>query len=303
LSGADQPIRGMAPLARLLARRLIRAQPASEDLDASAIPSDSLPGLSVVLAAHNEEDVIEAALAQLRGFADEIVVVDGASSDRTAAIAARFADRVIATSNKPMLEINKNIAMDAARHAWVLVLDPDERLTAALRAQIRAVVERDPEDIAGYWMPRRNYILGRWVRAMGMYPGSQLRLVRRGMGAFSEQEHHLPMTVRGPVSYLSGDLVHLSDRTVAEILTKRRRYAAFAAQQMAARGECFSAWRMVSDAGGSFLRQYVLLAGWLEGGVGLTYAGLSAYGAVLRHLRLRSLRAALSPQAGEVRNG
>jgi glycosyltransferase involved in cell wall biosynthesis len=246
----------------------------------------------VVLAAHDEEDLIEGALAQLRGLADEIVVVDAGSRDRTAELAARHADRVIAVTNKPMLEINKNVALRAARHEWVLVLDPDERLSATLREQIRAAVERDDPGVAGYWMARRNYILGRWVRTMGLYPGSQLRLVRRGMGAFSEREHHLPMAVSGPVGYLGGDLIHLSDGTLAEIAHKRRRYADFAARTMHARGERFSAARLVRETLACFARQYLLLGGWLEGWTGLAYASLSSYGQALRHLRLRELQSA-----------
>jgi glycosyltransferase involved in cell wall biosynthesis len=277
----------MAPLAQLFARRLLRAHvPAAHE---PAPREPALPGLSVVMAAHDEEHIIEGALKQLAGLADEIVVVDAGSRDRTAEIAARLAHRVIPTSNKPMLEINKNIAMDAARHAWVLVLDPDERISPRLRTQIREVVERDRPEIAGYWMPRRNYILGRWVRAMGMYPGSQLRLVRRGMGRFDEQQHHLPMAVRGEVGYLSGDLIHLSDNTVEEIREKRRRYADFAARQMFESGVRFSAGRMLWEVGSSFVRQYLLLGGWLEGTVGLRYASLSAYGAWRRHQALRQL--------------
>jgi glycosyltransferase involved in cell wall biosynthesis len=284
---AGQRAGRMAPLAQLFARRLLRAHvPASHE---AALSELAPPGLSVVMAAHDEEHIIEGALKQLVGLADEIVVVDAGSRDRTAEIAARLAHRVVPTSNKPMLEINKNIAMDAARHAWVLVLDPDERISPRLRAQIREVVERDSPEIAGYWMPRRNYILGRWVRAMGMYPGSQLRLVRRGMGRFDEQRHHLPMAVRGEVGYLSGDLVHLSDSTVEEILEKRRRYADYAARQMFESGVRFSVARMLWEVCGTFARQYVLLGGWLEGSVGLRYAGLSAYGAWRRHWRLRRL--------------
>lgn len=277
-------------LPRLLARRLLRAHVPAQGPRPDLSPEESLPGLSVVMAAHDEADIIEGALEQLEGLADEIVVVDAASSDATSEIASRFTDQVIATTNKPMLEVNKNLALDAARHAWVLVLDPDERLSDTLARQIREVVRADRAEVTGYWMPRRNYILGRWVRMMGMYPGSQLRLVRRGHGRFDEQEHHLPMSVWGPVGYLSGDLIHLSDRTVAEIAGKRRRYAEFAAAQMFARGVRFSARRMLGDAAGTFIRQYLILGGWLEGGVGLIYSSLSAYGAVLRHRRLWQLQ-------------
>jgi len=279
----------MAIVPRLLARRLLRVASVERGELALARAAAAPAGLSVVLAAHDEERRLEGALAHLDGLAEEIVVVDAESSDCTAEIAGRFTDRVIATTNKPMLEINKNIAIDAASRRWVLVLDPDERLSPALARQIRAVVERDDEHISGYWMPRRNYILGRWIRTMGMYPGSQLRLVRRGEGRFDEREHHLPMQVRGPVGYLSGDLVHLSDATVAEILAKRTRYAEFAAAQMHARGTPFRAHRLLVDPARSFVTQYLLLGGWLEGAPGLLYAGLSAYGALLRHARLWEL--------------
>ncbi len=288
MSSAGGGYEGMAIVPRLLAARLVRAQAGALR---SPPPGSELlaPGLSVVMAAHNEQATIEGCLAQLGGLADEVVVLDAQSSDGTAKIAARLADRVIPTTNKAMLEVNKNLAMDAATRRWVLVLDPDERLSARLKDAIREVVERDDEHIAGYWMARRNYILGQWFRTMGMYPGSQLRLVRNGEGRFSESEHHLPMAVQGPVGFLAGDLVHLSDSHVSEIVSKRTRYAQFAAEQMYERGVPFSARRLASEPLRSFLRQYLLLGGWLEGVRGLIYAGLSAYGALLRHARLWEL--------------
>jgi len=278
----------MAPVPRLLALRMLRRQAGrrrSPDPALAGAPA----GLSVVMAAHNEEALLEECITHLRGLADEIVVVDSGSTDGTAGVASRLADRVVTVENKAMLEINKNIAMAAATRRWVLVLDPDERLSPLLRRQIRDVVDGEDELAAGYWMPRRNYILGRWVRTMGMYPASQLRLVRRGEGSFSEVEHHLPMSVDGPTGFLSGDLVHLSDATVAEIVGKRTRYAEFAARQMHERGEPFRARRLISAPLRSFAGQFVLLGGWMEGSTGLIYAGLSAYGALLRHARLWEL--------------
>jgi len=279
----------MAIVPRLLAARLQRAQRRATSPKPAPPPSPSLPGLSVVMAAHNEKDMIEDCLRHLVGFADEIVVVDGSSTDGTAEVAAKFTDRVIRTSNKAMLEINKNIAMDAASCRWIFVIDPDERISKTLSQQIREVLERDDGRYVGYWMPRRNYILGKWVRSMGLYPGSQLRLVRRGQGRFSEQEHHLPMAVQGQVGYLTGDLIHLSDSRVSDIVRKRMRYAEFAAQQMYARGVPFRPARILTDPTRSFIVQYVLLGGWLEGVRGLIYSSLSAYGAFVKNSRLWEL--------------
>jgi glycosyltransferase involved in cell wall biosynthesis len=287
---ARPPARRLAVVPRLRAKRLQTATAAGT----SGVERDrgGRPGVSVVMAAHNEQEALEDCLAHLDGFAQEIVVVDAASRDRTAEIAARFGANVIETTNKPMLEINKNIAMDAASCRWILVLDPDERLSPALRRQIEDVVARDDARFVGYWTPRRNYILGRWIRAMGMYPGFQLRLVRRGAGRFSEREHHLPMSVDGPVGFLTGDLIHLSDHTVSEIARKRERYARFAAGQMYARGERFRPHRLLTEPLRTFARLYLLLGGWLEGVRGLVYAALSAYGALLRHAHLYRLQRA-----------
>jgi glycosyltransferase involved in cell wall biosynthesis len=241
------------------------------------------------MAAHDEEENLRECLAALGGLADEVVVVDAESADASAEVAEELGARVIRTTNKPMLEVNKNIAMAAASHRWVLVLDPDERISAPLREQIAAVVERDDRRFAGYWMARRNYILGAWIRTMGMYPGYQLRLVRHGHGRFGEIDHHLPMAVEGATGYLTGDLIHLSDASVAEILAKRRLYAEFAAGQMHSRGVRFRVHRLLSAPLRSFAGQYLLLGGWLEGVRGLLYAGLSAYGAFLRQARLWEL--------------
>jgi glycosyltransferase involved in cell wall biosynthesis len=286
---SGEGIDAMAPVPRLLARRLLRAAVPDRPRPDPA-PSARPHGLSVVMAAHDEAETLEACLAHLAGLADEIVVVDADSGDATAEVAARGADRVIAAPNHAMLEINKNVAMAAATRRWVLVLDPDERVSPRLRGQIRAVVERDEPGVSGYWMPRRNYILGRWMRTMGMYPASQLRLVRNGSGRFSESDHHLPMAIDGPAGYLSGDLVHLSDGTLGEILHKRARYADFAARQMHARGEPFRAVRLVAAPLRAFGTQYLLLGGWLDGSRGLLYAASSAYGAGLRQVRLWQLQ-------------
>jgi (heptosyl)LPS beta-1,4-glucosyltransferase len=253
---------------------------------------DLKPGLSVVLAAHDEREHLSQLLPSLADFAEEIVVVDAQSSDDSAAVAKRFTRQVIRATNKPMLEINKNVGMAAATREWVLVLDPDERLSGRLRREIRDVVEgrAGAAGVAGYWMPRRNYILGVWLRTMGLYPAFQLRLVRNGAGRFDESSHHLPMSVGdAPTGYLSGDLIHLSDGTVAEIIAKRTRYAEFAATQMFELGRPFRVSRLLWNPVTTFARQYLLLGGFLEGLRGLVYASLSAYGAGLRQLRLWEL--------------
>ncbi len=275
----------MALLPWLLLSRL-----RDEERPTQVAASEAPPGLSVVMAAHDEAEVIGGCLGSVRGIAAEIVVLDAESRDDTARIAAAHGARVVAVANNAMLEVNKNRAMAEAAHEWVLVLDPDERVSPRLARQIEGVLRSGAGGLDGYWMPRRNYILGRWFRAMGMYPGAQLRLVRRGRGSFSETEHHLPMCVDGAVGCLTGDLVHVSDATVAAIAHKRERYAEFAAAQMHARGERLRPLRLVTAPLRAFATQYLLLGGWLEGERGFVYAALSAYGALLRHAKLWELQ-------------
>src|SRR3989344_8275695 len=147
------------------------------------------PKISAALAVYNEEKNVLDCLESLKKFANEIVVVDGTSTDRTAQIAKNFGARVITTQNKPMFHINKNMAIDACKNPWVFLMDADERISDGLADEIKKMVGKNPEQ-NGFWVPRRNWFLGGFLKKGGAYPDKVIRLFKKGKGRLPEVSVH-----------------------------------------------------------------------------------------------------------------
>src|SRR3989344_6118283 len=127
--------------------------------------------VSVVISAYNEEKLLENCLKSVT-WADQVIVVDNNSTDDTAKIAKKYADEVYSCPNNLMLNVNKNYGFSKATGDWILSLDADERVTDELKKEITNVVKND--EIAGYWIPRKNIIFGKWIEHTGWYPDYQL---------------------------------------------------------------------------------------------------------------------------------
>jgi glycosyltransferase involved in cell wall biosynthesis len=237
------------------------------------------PRLSVVIVTRNEEERIRACLESV-AWADEVIVVDAESEDKTAAIARELTDHVIVRP-WPGYAAQKNFGIDAARAAWVLSLDADETVSPALRADIDRVLAADgPAD--GYAVPRRNVFWGRWVRHGGLYPDRQIRLFRRGRGRFGARAVHESVGVEGTVGHLAGHLEHRSYRDVADFLARADRYSSLAAEDWIAQGRRVHAWDFVFRPLGRFLGMYVVGGGFLDGTRGFLLAALYAYYVLIR---------------------
>ena len=165
-----------------------------------------MPTLSAAIITLNEEDRIREALDSVR-FADEIVVVDSGSADRTVEICREFTDKVFVETWRGFAG-QKNAAVERTTGDWVLSIDADEQVTAELAGEIRGVVSSGgPRD--GYLVPRRNFFGGTWVRHGGWYPDYTLRLFRRGKGQFAERRVHEAVTLNGGrVGRLRSPLIH-----------------------------------------------------------------------------------------------
>lgn len=185
--------------------------------------------LSVVLATYNEEKNLSDCLESVRGLADEIVIVDGTSTDKTVEIAKRYGAKVYITDNPPIFHINKQKAIDLATKDWVLQLDADERITPELAREIKNVISQKPrtknqEQINGYWLPRKNFFLGRFLMKGGQYPDYTLRLYRRGKGKLPQKDVHEQAVVEGKVEYLTHPLIHIADPDFKRYLLRFKRY-------------------------------------------------------------------------------
>ena len=245
-----------------------------------------MPQLSVTVIALNQEGQIGECLASA-SFADEIVVVDTGSTDRTVEVARTYTDRVLTTSWQGFGR-TKNYALDQARGKWVFSLDTDERVPAALQDEIRGVVKVNGP-LAGYRVPRKNYFCGRWIRHLGWYPDYTLRLFRRDQGRFREREVHEEVVVNGPVGNLQTPLDHYSYRSVSEYVTRMDRYARLAAVELAKRGRRPLPGELVYRPVVTFLHLYILRRGFLEGTTGYTLAALMSMYKFLKYYYLREL--------------
>lgn len=174
--------------------------------------------ISVCLATFNEEKNIKDCL-ELVKWADEIVIVDGTSTDKTVEIAKKYTSKIIVRENPLMFHINKQKAFEVATGDWILYLDADERVTPELGREIKKVVAREPKE-AGFWIPRKNIIFGHWIKNTGWYPDYQLRLFRCGKAYLPCKSVHEQPKLLGKDGYLKNPLIHLNYQTISQFVRR-----------------------------------------------------------------------------------
>ncbi|MFH1280666.1 MAG: glycosyltransferase family 2 protein [Candidatus Beckwithbacteria bacterium] len=179
--------------------------------------------LSVVLATYNEQDNIKSCLESVRQLADEIIVVDGSSTDETREIATSLGAKVYKTTNKPIFHLNKQMAVDKAKGSWILQLDADEHISQNLKNEIKKVIS-DSKSKSGYYLPRKNWFLTRFLTKGGQYPDYVIRLFKKGKGHFPCESVHEQIEIDGSVGHLKNDLLHYSDPNFKRYITRFNRY-------------------------------------------------------------------------------
>lgn len=254
-----------------------------------------MASLSVAVIVLNEAERIRGCLESV-AWADEVVVVDSGSSDKTVEIAREVTDHVL-FHPWAGFAAQKNFALAQCRGDWILSLDADERVSDALQREIAGVLARE-SPVAGYFVPRQNVFQGRWMRHGGLYPDYQLRLFRRGRGAFEARAVHESVRVEGPTGRLRAPLVHESYRGVEDFVARANRYSDLAARELAARGRGGSLADLLLRPLWRFARMYVLTAGFLDGWRGFVLAVLYAHYVFIRAAKVRELRAAGATKEG-----
>ena len=192
--------------------------------------------LSVALATYNEADNLARCLESIRQLADEIIVVDGSSSDQTRTIAKKFGARVFKVKNLPMFHTNKQLAVDKASGDWILQLDADEAVTPQLAHEIKRTINYplDARSSSAFYIPRKNFFLGRWLKKGGQYPDYVIRLFRQGKAIFPQRSVHEQLQVDGLVGYLKQPLLHYTAPTFSRYLTNANRYTSLTATNLSA---------------------------------------------------------------------
>jgi glycosyltransferase involved in cell wall biosynthesis len=242
--------------------------------------------LSACLITLNEEHNLPRALASLEGIADEIIVVDSGSTDKTASIAREHGVALFERAWTNYSE-QKNFAAECAQNEWVFSMDADEELSSALQTSLLDWKKREPQSSV-YEMPRKTWYLGAWIKHSGWYPDFQRRLYRRDKAQFSGIIHEA-LRFAGKPGRLNGDLLHYTVRSFAEHEQKVERYAALAAQQMYAAGE--RSWRSAVwfATPWSWFQNYFLRGGFLDGYRGALIAQMAARAVRIKYENLGKL--------------
>lgn len=231
--------------------------------------------LSVVLATYNEEKNIGACLRSIKSIADEMIVVDGRSTDKTVAEAKKLGAKVYEVENRAMFHTNKQTALQKATGDWVLQLDADERVDEELKTSIQQVIKTNPQK-AGFYLKRKNFFLGRWLKKGGQYPDPVIRLVRRGQARFPQQSVHEQIEVDGSVGTLEGHLLHYTAPTFDRYLRNANRYTSLTAQELKESrvSLSFISWLnyVVVKPTATFLKLYLRHKGFLDGFPGFVFA-------------------------------
>ena len=241
--------------------------------------------ISAILITHNEAHNLPDCLASLRGWVDEIVIVDNHSSDETLAIAQQHGAKILQTPDWPGFGIQKNRALDLASCDWVLSIDADERVTPELAAEIQSVVNANPS-VQAFEIPRLSWYCGKFIRHAGWHPDFVLRLFERTHARFSEDLVHERVLAQGAVKQLHHSLLHYSFRNYSQVLDKIDRYSSAAAEQLYARGKTSSLGKAIGHGLWAFVRTYIFKSAWLDGAQGFALAVSNAEGTYYRYLKL-----------------
>jgi len=226
-----------------------------------------MPELSVAIVTLNEEATLARTLASV-AWAEEIVVVDSGSTDRTIEIARSYGARVI-EREWPGFAVQKNFAITQCTGTWILSLDADEELTPELQQQIQALLASNPPSDA-FYLKRRNYFLGRWIKHGGFYPDAKLRLFRRGAAKFAERAVHETIAFDGKAGTLDFDLIHHSYPTLADYIEHMNRYSSLGAEVLTAQKRTSHSWiafvvNVLYVPQIMFQKNYILRLGFLDG--------------------------------------
>lgn len=240
--------------------------------------------LSVILITKNEEANLKDCLESV-SFANEIIVVDSQSSDKTQEIAQSFGAKLEITSDWPGFGPQKNRALNLATQEWVLSIDADERVTPKLKEEILAVIS-SKDTTNCYAIPRSSWYCGRFMKHSGWYPDYVDRLFKRGTAKFSDHLVHERLLPDGPVAKLKNHFLHYSFRDFSQVLKKVDAYSTASAEQAYLKGKRSSVGKAIGHGLWAFFRTYFLRRGFLDGSQGLALAISNAEGSYYRYLKI-----------------
>ncbi len=243
--------------------------------------------ISVVINTLNEEENLPQALSSIKDFADEIVVVDMKSEDKTVEIAKKAGAKVYRHKRENYVEPARNYAIEKARGDWILILDADEELPNGLKKELKKIVKK-PE--ANYYrLPRKNFIFGKWVKHSRWWPDYNIRFFQKGFVSWNELIHSVPTTQGKGLDLPAKEnlaIIHHNYTSVEQYLERMNRYTTIQGYSLAEDGYEFSWKDLISKPMGEFLGRYFTGEGYKDGVHGLALAGLQAFSEFVKYLKI-----------------
>jgi glycosyltransferase involved in cell wall biosynthesis len=277
--------------------------------------------ISVTMASYNNEDCIADCLNSVKGWVDEIIVVDGSSTDKTAEIAQKMGARVLKRDNNPIFHIQKQIANDQAKSNWILQIDTDERVSPGMKKEILGILDgqyfgydswlsparrsinkvipffRKPQPLksaaAAYYLPRKNFFLTRYLAHTGQYPDPVIRLFQKGNAFLPAKDVHEQMIVHGVVGWLHSDLDHFATPNFSRYLLRENRYSSLQAKFYREAGLKISFFNTLNflflKPTITFLNLYIRHRGFLDGFPGFVFSLYSGLHHAFSYMKLWEL--------------
>jgi glycosyltransferase involved in cell wall biosynthesis len=238
--------------------------------------------LSLCIPAHNEEKNLHLPLDSAYDLVDEVVIINAASTDKTKEVALKYGDKIkiYDYDNPTSFLINKQRAIEKASGQWILQLDADEALSNQLKEEIKNIINDKDQltaNLVGYYLPRKNYFLGRFLMKGGVYPDYVLRLYRRNCAFFKAEHLHENVQIKGKVGYLKEAILHYADPDFSRYLLRWDRYTSFDAEELIKKGESISFLSYFLFKPLSwFLATYIRHRGFYDGFPGFVFSLFSA---------------------------
>lgn len=249
---------------------------------------DNKSKISVCVISFNEERNIEECLKSV-SWADDIIMVDSFSTDRTIELAKQYTSKIFVQEWKGYSEA-KNYAVQNTSNDWILSIDADERVTPELKNEIISVINDSSKRYTGYKVARQAYFLGKWIKHCGWYPGYVLRLFRKDSGTFSNSRVHEKFELVGETGTLKHDLLHFTDDNLLHYFNKFNKYTSLAADDLVEKGTPFQLWHLFIKPIYTFFKMFILKRGFLDGLHGFILSVLSSAYVFTKYAKLWELK-------------
>ncbi len=245
-----------------------------------------MQNLTTCIITYNEEENIKDCINSVKSFSDEIIVVDSLSKDKTTEIAKSLGAKVILQEFLGHVQ-QKQFAVDSSSNDWIFSIDADERASEELSNKIIELKKENFNGFHGFYVNRRNYYLGKWIKYGGWYPEKRIRLFNRKFGYWGGKNPHdkVIMKPQSKTGDLNLDIIHFPYKNITHHLDVINKYSTISAKEKIEKGEKVYFYNLIFNPAFKFFKAYVLKKGFLMGKIGFIHATMGAISSFMKYLK------------------